>query len=91
MTVAILGGTGPQGQGLAMRFATAGIPIILGSREKKRSEAIVSELNPKLPKGSVFVEGATNEEAIRKASDLVIFAVPWEAHNKLLENLKNYR
>ncbi|PQM54891.1 MAG: NADPH-dependent F420 reductase [Rhodobacteraceae bacterium] len=90
MTVAILGGTGPQGQGLAMRFAAAGIPIILGSREKMRSEDIVSQLNPKLPKGSVFVEGATNEEAIRKASDLVIFAVPWEAHNKLLENLKNY-
>ena len=72
MTVAILGGTGPQGQGLAMRFAAAGIPIILGSREKMRSEDIVSQLNPKLPKGSVFVEGATNEEAIRKASDLVV-------------------
>lgn len=89
MTVAILGGTGPQGQGLAMRLALAGVPIILGSREKERSEMIVADLNARLPNGSVFVKGSTNEEAIDKATDMVIFAVPWGAHNKLLENLKN--
>ncbi len=89
MTVAILGGTGPQGQGLAMRLAVAGVPTILGSREKERSEIIVTDLNARLPNGSVHVEGVTNEEAIDKAKDLVIFAVPWGAHNKLLENLKN--
>jgi len=89
MTVAILGGTGPQGQGLAMRLALAGVPTILGSREKERSEMIVADLNARLPNGSVFVKGSTNEEAIDKATDMVIFAVPWGAHNKLLENLKN--
>ena len=89
MTVAILGGTGPQGQGLAMRLALAGVPTVLGSREKERSEMIVADLNTRLPKGSVFVKGATNEEAIDKATDMVIFAVPWGAHNKLLGYLKN--
>ena len=89
MTVAILGGTGPQGQGLAMRLALAGVPTILGSREKERSEMIVADLNARLPNGSVFVKGSTNEEAIDKATDMVIFAVPWGAHNKLLGNLKN--
>ena len=89
MTVAILGGTGPQGQGLAMRLALAGVPTILGSREKERSKMIVADLNARLPNGSVFVKGSTNEEAIDKATDMVIFAVPWGAHNKLLENLKN--
>ena len=86
MKVAILGGTGPQGQGLAMRLAVAGIPIILGSREKERCKSVAADLNSKLPKGALFVEGTTNEEAIRAASDMVIFAVPWGAHNKLLEN-----
>jgi hypothetical protein len=90
MTIAILGGTGPQGQGLAMRLAVAGVPIILGSREKERSESIVAKLNSRLPKGSTFVKGATNEEAINKASNMVIFAVPWDAHNELLERLKNH-
>ena len=84
MTVAILGGTGPQGQGLAMRLAVTGVPIILGFRERERSESIVADLNSRLPNGSAFVEGATNEKAIGKASDMVIFAVPWWAHNKLL-------
>ena len=77
MKVAILGGTGPQGQGLAMRLAVAGIPIILGSREKERCKSVAADLNSKLPKGALFVEGTTNEEAIRAASDMVIFAVPW--------------
>ena len=89
MKVAILGGTGPQGQGLAMRLAVAGIPIILGSREKQRCKSVAADLNSKLPKGALFVEGTTNEEAIRAASDMVIFAVPWGAHNKLLENFKD--
>ena len=89
MTVAILGGTGPQGQGLAMRLASAGVSTILGSREKERSEMIVADLNARLPNGSIFVKGSTNEEAIDKATDMVIFAVPWGAHNKLLVNLKN--
>ena len=88
MTVAILGGTGPQGQGLAMRLALAGVPIILGSREKERSEMIVADLNARLPNGSIFVKGSTNEEAIDKATDMVIFAVPWGAHNKLLGKLE---
>ena len=40
MTVGIIGGTGPQGQGLAMRFAVAGVPIFIGSREKNKSSSI---------------------------------------------------
>jgi len=39
MTIAILGGTGPQGQGLAMRFALAGVGVVLGSRATRRAPA----------------------------------------------------
>ncbi len=89
MTVGIIGGTGPQGQGLAMRFAVAGVPIFIGSREKNKSEEIVAEINKKLPSGSALIEGGTNQEAINRSTEIIIFAVPWEAHNFLLNDLKD--
>ena len=89
MTVGIIGGTGPQGQGLAMRFAVAGVPIFIGSREKNKSEEIVAEINKKIPSGSALIEGGTNQEAINRSTEIIIFAVPWEAHNYLLNDLKN--
>ena len=89
MTVGIIGGTGPQGQGLAMRFAVAGVPIFMGSREKNKSEEIVAEINKKIPSGSALIEGGTNQEAINRSTEIIIFAVPWEAHNYLLNDLKD--
>ena len=89
MTVGIIGGTGPQGQGLAMRFAVAGVPIFIGSREKNKSEEIVAEINKKIPSGSALIEGGTNQEAINRSTEIIIFAVPWEAHNYLLNGLKD--
>ena len=89
MTVGIIGGTGPQGQGLAMRFAVAGAPIFIGSREKNKSEQIVAEINKKMPTGSAIIEGGTNQEAINRSTEIIIFAVPWEAHNYLLNDLKD--
>ena len=90
MTVGIIGGTGPQGQGLAMRFAVAGVPIFIGSREKNKSEEIVAEINKKIPSGSALIEGGTNQEAINRSTEIIIFAVPWEAHNYLLNDLKDH-
>ena len=89
MTVGIIGGTGPQGQGLAMRFAVAGVPIFIGSREKNKSEEIVAEINKKIPSGSALIEGGTNQEAINRSTEIIIFAVPWAAHNYLLNDLKD--
>ena len=89
MTVGIIGGTGPQGQGLAMRFAVAGVPIFIGSREKNKSEEIVAEINKKIPSGSALIEGGTNQEAINRSTEIIIFAVPWEAHIYLLNDLKD--
>ena len=89
MTVGIIGGTGPQGQGLAMRFAVAGVPIFIGSREKNKSEEIVAEINKKIPSGSALIEGGTNQEAINRSTEIIIIAVPWEAHNYLLNDLKD--
>jgi NADPH-dependent F420 reductase len=79
LVLAVLGGTGEQGRGLARRFALAGHRVILGSRSAERAtEAAVG-----LP-GTV--SGAANAEAAAKA-DVVIVAVPWEGHKELLAAL----
>ena len=88
MKIAIIGGTGPQGQGLALRFARAGIEVVIGSRDPLRAATTVAEVNAKLPKGSSNIVGLSNIDAIREADEMVIFAVPWSAHNDTLHNIK---
>ncbi|EEW59706.1 MULTISPECIES: NADPH-dependent F420 reductase [Tritonibacter] len=88
MKIAIIGGTGPQGQGLALRFARAGIEVALGSRDAERSAGIAAELMQKLPEGSAEISGLGNIEATQAADQMVICAVPWSAHNATLTTLK---
>lgn len=89
MTVAIIGGTGPQGQGLALRFARAGIPVALGSRDGARGAEIGQQLTEKLPQGSARITGLDNASAVAAADEIVILAVPWSAHNATLVSLKD--
>jgi NADPH-dependent F420 reductase len=79
-TVGVLGGTGPQGKGLALRWARAGIKVILGSRSAERAEAAAAELGEN-------VTGADNATTAA-AADIVLVAVPWEGHGDLLESLR---
>ncbi|MBW8640556.1 NADPH-dependent F420 reductase [Hoeflea sp. WL0058] len=88
MTIAIIGGTGPQGQGLALRFARAGVEVVLGSRDGARAQSIAEELVAKLPAGSAGISGADNEGAAQAADEFVILAVPFAAHNATLGALK---
>lgn len=69
MKVAIVGGTGPFGRGLATRLADAGYDVVIGSRDSGRASAAAAELG---------VEGATNAESVRGA-DLVVLAVKADA------------
>ena len=57
MTLAILGGTGPQGQGLALRFARAGINVAIGSRDPQRASEIAENISSKLPANSSNING----------------------------------
>ena len=82
-TVALLGGTGPQGRGLARRFAAGGLRVVLGSRDAERARALAAELSQEV--GSQ-VSGADNAEAAA-AGDVVVVAVPWEGHAALLRLL----
>ena len=90
MIIAILGGTGPQGQGLALRFARAGISVALGSRDQKRAAEIAQNLSVRLPAGSSDISGYDNHTAIQKAGEIVILAVPWLGHNSLIRELKEH-
>ncbi|WP_110239695.1 NADPH-dependent F420 reductase [Nocardioides gilvus] len=83
-TIAVLGGTGPQGRGLARRFATAGLSVVLGSRGAEKAEAAAAEL-AEATGGAV--RGASNADAAASA-DIVLVVVPWDGHKELLTELK---
>jgi NADPH-dependent F420 reductase len=72
--IAILGGTGKEGQGLAFRFASRGLSVIVGSREAEKGRAIAAELAAKV--GAPRVQGATNVEAARSAA-VVLSTLPY--------------
>lgn len=89
MTIAILGGTGPQGRGLARRFAIAGIPVAVGSRDAARAADKAGELNAGLPAGAAAISGHDNRAAVAAAGELVILAVPWSAHQETLASIRD--
>jgi len=77
LTIAVLGGTGPQGRGLARRFADAGLHVVIGSRDAARAAETAAMLG---------VQGLDNAGAAA-AGDLVIVAVPYAGHADLLQSL----
>ena len=74
MKIAILGGTGDEGLGLAIRYALAGEEIIIGSRSEERAAAAADKVREIAPAGAV--SGLANEAAAA-AADLVIVSVPY--------------
>lgn len=84
-TLAVLGGTGKEGKGLAYRWAKAGYTVIIGSRDSEKAKIAASELNQML--GSNTIEGIDNLTAATKAN-LVILTVPHAAHISTLETVK---
>jgi 8-hydroxy-5-deazaflavin:NADPH oxidoreductase len=85
LTVGVLGGTGPQGKGLAFRWAKAGLKVVIGSRSADRAETTAEELRELA--GVDNVTGADNLETASKA-DVVLVAVPWDGHGELLASLR---
>jgi NADPH-dependent F420 reductase len=82
-TVAVLGGTGPQGRGLARRFAEGGVSVVLGSRVAERAAETAERLAAET---GVSITSADNLVAAI-AGDIVVVAVPWEGHEELLTEL----
>lgn len=87
MIVSILGGTGEQGPGMALRWASAGIDVIIGSRQKEKAEQVAAELNQEL--GQKLIRGLANPEAAA-ASEVVALTVPFSAHHATIESVKDH-
>ena len=83
-TIAIVGGSGPEGRGLALRFAMAGYPIVIGSREASRGADAAKGLLD--IKGGLPITGGTNAEAADYA-DWVLLSVPYEGLRSIVEEL----
>lgn len=88
MTIAIIGGTGPQGQGLALRFALAGEDVAIGSRDGARAAEVAAELSAKIPGAAGKITGADNDSVAAGATEYIILAVPWAGHNATVEALR---
>src|SRR5437879_13820974 len=84
--IAIVGGTGPEGLGLAMRFAKAGNMVFIGSRAEERAAEAVAKVKEKLPEADVF--GGLNAEGAERA-DFIFVTVPSGAHHDTLVQLED--
>ena len=82
--IGIIGGTGPEGLGLAMRFAKAGYRVFIGSRAQERAEDAARKVEAAVPDAKV--KGLLNADAVEQA-EVVFLTVPWDAHQSTLENL----
>ncbi|MCS6995305.1 MAG: NADPH-dependent F420 reductase [Anaerolineales bacterium] len=85
-TIAVLGGTGKEGKGLAYRWAKAGYRVIIGSRSAQKAQETAAELNERLG-GNAAIEGLENFSAAQKA-DIVVLTVPYAAHRETLVSVR---
>ncbi len=86
LTLAIVGGTGSEGSGLAMRLVRSGYRVIIGSRSAQKAAERASELNTIMGEPGLL-SGAENLQAVREA-DLVMLAVPFAAQRQIIEIIR---
>jgi 8-hydroxy-5-deazaflavin:NADPH oxidoreductase len=84
--IAVLGGTGPEGFGLALRWAQAGETVIIGSRDAKRAQDAADKVKQKIG-AQAKVSGQENLAACATA-DMLVLTIPFEGHAALLKQLK---
>ncbi len=87
LTIAVLGGTGKEGKGLAYRLAKAGYRVVIGSRSSEKAISAASEIVELLDGGSSTV-GMTNLEAAQQAN-IALLTVPYSAHKETLESIRD--
>jgi NADPH-dependent F420 reductase len=84
--IAVIGGTGNEGPGLALRWARSGhYQVIIGSRQQEKADRVAAELNAEL--GKHLIRGMVNSEAAA-AADLCVLTVPYSAHTPTLESIR---
>jgi NADPH-dependent F420 reductase len=80
--IGFIGGTGPEGRGLAIRFALAGEQVMIGSRDRVRAREAAKGISALVATASV--SGATNQE-VASTADTVFIAVPYAGHRQAIE------
>jgi NADPH-dependent F420 reductase len=85
--IAFIGGTGPEGVGLAMRFAKSGNAVFIGSRTEERAAEAVAKIQQAVPEGDIY--GGFNWEGAAKA-DFIFVTVPAAAHDEILRELSEH-
>ncbi len=86
--IGILGGTGPEGTGLAYHWAREGEHIVIGSRDAKRAEDTASQLRARIG-SAAQIEGADNAGIVAQC-EIVVLTVPFSGQATLLKQLKNF-
>ena len=87
LTIAILGGTGKEGKGLAYRWSKAGYKVLIGSRSAEKGVHAASEVMEKL-EGATSIVGMDNLEAAQQAN-IVVLTVPYAAHKDTITSVKD--
>ena len=86
--IAIVGGTGKEGKGLAYRWVLAGHEVIIGSRQYEKAQRAVATVNELFDEESDLLKGMENKDAV-EACDIAVITVPYAAHRPTLESLKD--
>ncbi len=84
-TVAVIGGTGAEGSGLARRWAQAGLHVVIGSRRHEKGAQVAAELSAQLP--GAHISGTDNLSAAQQA-DVVVLSVPYESQTAILQSIQ---
>ena len=83
--IGILGGTGPEGSGLAYRWARAGEEVVIGSRDAQRAADTAAKIRERV--GGASLSGAENANVVENC-EVVVLTVPFSGHAALLKQLK---
>mgnify|MGYP001617594533 FL=1 len=85
MRIAIVGGTGKEGQGLGMGWARAGQEVLVGSRVLERAQRVAEAINAAV--GRAAATGMLNQDAAA-AGEIVVLTVPYDAHAETLQDIR---
>jgi hypothetical protein len=86
--IAVVGGTGDLGFGLALRWARAGVQVSIGSRDEKKAREAAERVKKTLGTDGVLVDGFENAQACAQAS-IVVLAVPFPAQASILKSIRD--
>lgn len=87
-TLAVIGGTGEEGSGLALRWAADGYSVLIGSRSRERAVAAAAELRSMLPPELPARIGGDSNAGAAAAADVIVLSVPYSSQTGILEQIR---